>query len=135
MSLLSYAPVVALGSALHRPSGKALKRTALGLLGIAVLGGLAYVAYDYWKVGRFLHSTTNAYVRADYTIVAPKISGYVTQVLVQDNEPVTAGQVLAAIDDRDFRVQLDQAQADIDLADAALRNIDAQIAQQQSALD
>jgi membrane fusion protein (multidrug efflux system) len=126
---------MALGSALHRPSRKALKRTVLGLVAIAAVAAAGYFAYDYWKVGRFLHSTTNAYVRADYTIVAPKISGYVTQVLVQDNEPVTAGQVIAVIDDRDFRVQLDQAQADIDLANAALRNIDAQIAQQQSALD
>ena len=107
----------------------------LALLPLSALAGGAYAAHDYWKVGRFLQSTTNAYVRADYTIVAPKISGYVTKVLVQDNEPVSAGQVLARVDDRDFRVQLNQAQADIDIVDAALRNLDAQIAQHQSALD
>jgi membrane fusion protein (multidrug efflux system) len=67
--------------------------------------------------------------------VAPKVSGYIAQVLVQDNETVKAGQVLARIDDRDFAVSLDQARADVATADAAIRNLDAQIAQQQSAID
>jgi membrane fusion protein (multidrug efflux system) len=67
--------------------------------------------------------------------VAPKISGYVTQGLVGDNETVKAGQILARIDDRDFRVALDQAHADVETASAAIRNLDAQIAQQQSAVD
>ena len=53
---------------------------------VAGLAVAADVGYDYWKDGRFLQSTTNAYVRADYTIVSPKISGHITEVLVQDNE-------------------------------------------------
>ena len=92
-------------------------------------------AYDYWQIGRFLESTDNAYIQADYTTVAPKISGYITEVLVGDNEAVTAGQVLARIDDRDFQVALDQAHADVATADATLGNLDAQIAQQQSVID
>jgi membrane fusion protein (multidrug efflux system) len=67
--------------------------------------------------------------------VAPKVSGYVADVLVQDNETVSAGQVLARIDDRDFRTALDQAQADVAAAGAAVRNLDAQIVLQRSVID
>jgi membrane fusion protein (multidrug efflux system) len=54
---------------------------------------------------------------------------------VQDNQKVAAGQVLARIDDRDFKVALDQAAADVKTAEAALLNIDAQLAQQRSAIE
>ena len=87
--------------------------------------------YDYWTVGRYLESTDDAYVKADSTIIAPKVSGYIAKVLVGDNQTVKAGQVLARIDDRDFRTALDQAQADVAAAEAAISNLDAQIALQQ----
>ncbi len=117
------------------PSKAALKRTALGFALVAALGVAGDRGYDYWKVGRFQVSTDNAYVQADFTTVAPKISGYINEVLVGDNETVKAGQVLARIDDRDFEVALDQARADVETANATLRNLDAQIAQQRSAID
>ncbi|HTR87811.1 MAG TPA: HlyD family secretion protein [Reyranella sp.] len=137
MSLLSYVAVVGLtrNAKVKLPSKAALKRSALGLALVAGLGIAGDAGYDYWKVGRFQVSTDNAYVQADYTTVAPKISGYITEVAVRDNEKVAAGQVLARIDDRDFRVALDEAVADLEAADATLRNLDAQIAQQQSVID
>jgi membrane fusion protein (multidrug efflux system) len=52
-------------------------------------------------------------VKADSTIISPKVSGYIAEVLVADNQPVKAGQLLARIDDRDFRTALDQAHADV----------------------
>jgi membrane fusion protein (multidrug efflux system) len=136
-TLLSYAAVAAAirSNKPKLPSRAILKRTALGVTLVAAAVFAGERGYDYWKVGRFQVSTDNAYVQADYTTVAPRISGYVTQVLVQDNETVKAGQVLARIDDRDFRVALDQARADVETADATLRNLDAQIAQQRSAID
>ena len=137
MSILSYAAAVGLSRSglIHMPSKGALKRSAVGVALLAGLGVAADFGYDYWKVGRFLVSTDNAYVQADYTTVAPKISGYIGEVLVQDNQKVTAGQVLARIDDRDFRVALDQATADVKTAEAALSNIDAQLEQQKSVID
>ena len=136
-TLLSYAAIAAAtpSNKPHLPSKADLKRTALGAALLAVLGFAGERGYDYWKVGRFQVSTDNAYVQADYTTVAPKISGYITQVLVQDNETVKAGQVLARIDDRDFQVSLDQAGADVESAKATIRNLDAQVAQQRSAID
>jgi membrane fusion protein (multidrug efflux system) len=117
------------------PSRTAIKRTALGL---ALVSGIAVGAdygYRYWTVGRYLEATDDAYVKADYTTVAPKISGYIAEVLVGDNERVSAGQVLARIDERDFRAALDQVHADVEAAEASIRNLDAQIALQQSVID
>ena len=95
---------------LSLPSKAALKRTALGLALVAALGFAGERGYDYWKVGRFQVSTDNAYVQADYTTVAPKISGYVTEVLVGDNQSVKAGDVLIRLDARDYRANLAKAE-------------------------
>ncbi len=80
---------------------------------VAVLAGAVWYGWDYWTVGRYLVSTDDAYVKADNTTIAPKVSGYLREVLVGDNERVKAGQVLARIDERDFKVALDQARADV----------------------
>jgi len=74
-------------------------------------------------------------VKADSTTVAPKISGYLREVLVGDNERVKAGQVLARIDDRDFKVALDQAKADVAAAQAAIASKRAQLDVQQAVID
>lgn len=100
-------------------------------IGLAVLVGGAAGASHYWTVGRFQVSTDDAYVKADNTIIAPKVAGYIKELLVDDNQPVRAGDVLARIDDRDFRTALDQALASERAAEAAVANIDAEIAAQQ----
>ncbi|MGE8406435.1 MAG: HlyD family secretion protein [Pseudomonas sp.] len=55
--------------------------------------------------------TNDAYVSADYTVVAPKVAGFIKEVLVEDNQQVEAGQLLATLDDRDYQAALDAAQA------------------------
>jgi membrane fusion protein, multidrug efflux system len=107
-----------------------LRRIALVLALLAGTATGAYYGHGYWTTGRYLESTDDAYVKADSTIVAPKVSGYISEVLVGDNQPVKAGQLLARIDDRDFRAALAQADADVAAAEAAVRNLDAQIALQ-----
>src|SRR5271169_1497739 len=102
---------------------------------LAVLAGAAWYGWDYWTVGQYLVSTDDAYVQADNTTVAPKVSGYLRQVLVGDNKPVRAGQVLARIDERDYRVALDQANADVVAADAAIASKQAQLEVQQTVID
>src|ERR1700730_6929615 len=102
---------------------------------VAVLAGVAWYGWDYWTVGQYLVSTDDAYVKADNTTVAPKISGYLHEVLVGDNERVKAGQVLARIDPRDFRVALDQAKADVAAAHAAIASKQAQLGVQQAVID
>jgi membrane fusion protein (multidrug efflux system) len=87
---------------------------------------------QYWTVGRFIESTDDAYVKADSTIVAPKVSGYVGELLVDDNQSVKAGQTLVRIDDRDLRAALREATANVAAATAAVANLGAQIIAQGS---
>ncbi len=118
-----------------RPSQKAIRRAALALLLALGIATAADFGYGYLTTGRYLESTDDAYVKADSTIISPKVSGYIAQVPVGDNQPVKAGQILARIDDRDFRAALDSAHADVDAAEAAVRNLDAQIALQQPVIE
>ncbi len=118
-----------------RPSRKAIKRTALALALALGVGGAADFGYNYLTTGRYLETTDDAYVKADSTLISPKVSGYIAQVLVGDNQPVEAGQLLARIDDRDFRTALDQAHADVAAYEAAVRNLDAQLALQQPIIE
>jgi membrane fusion protein (multidrug efflux system) len=114
-----------------RPSRQAIRRGALALALAIGVAGAADFGYGYLTTGRYLESTDDAYVKADSTIVSPRVSGYLAEVLVGDNQPVKAGQLLARIDDRDFRTALNQAHADVAGSEAAVRNLDAQIALQQ----
>jgi membrane fusion protein (multidrug efflux system) len=102
---------------------------------LAVLAAGAWYGWDYWTVGQYLVSTDDAYVKADSTTIAPKVTGYLEQVLVGDNERVKAGQVLARIDPRDFKVALDQAKADVSAAKAAVASKQAQLDVQQAVIN
>jgi membrane fusion protein (multidrug efflux system) len=114
-----------------RLSGQALRRTALALAGALAVAGAADFGHYYRITGRYLETTDDAYVKADSTIIAPKVSGYIAEVLVSDNEPVKAGQFLARIDDRDFKTALNQARADVAASEAAVKNLNAQIELQE----
>src|SRR5580692_10241157 len=114
-----------------RPSRQAIKRAALALAVALGIAGTADFGYGYLTTGRYLETTDDAYVQADSTIISPKVSGYIAEVLVGDNEPVKAGQLLARIDDRDFKTALNQAKADVAASEAAVRNLDAQIELQE----
>ena len=116
-------------------SHQAIKRAALALALALGVVGVADFGHYYLTTGRYLQSTDDAYVKADSTIVSPKVSGYLSEVLVADNESVKAGQLLARIDDRDFKTALDQARADVNASEAAIRNLDAQIALQQPLIE
>jgi len=111
-----------------------LRKLLLTGAAIAALAGAAWYGWDYWTVGQYLVSTDDAYVKADSTTIAPKVTGYLQQVLVKDNERVTTGQVLARIDDRDFKVALDQAKADVAAARATITSKQAQIEVQQAVI-
>src|SRR5262249_30675491 len=111
-----------------------IRRLLMAGSALALLTAATWYGWDYWTVGRFLVSTDDAYVKADNTTIAPKVSGYLREVLVGDNEHVKAGQVLARIDERDFKVALDQAQADVAAAQATVASKQAQLEVQQSVI-
>jgi membrane fusion protein (multidrug efflux system) len=81
-----------------------------------------------------LRSIYGRRLKADSTIIAPKVGGYLSEVLVRDNQPVKAGQVLAKIDDRDNVVALAQARADVAAAQGEIENISATIDHQQAVI-
>src|SRR3954453_5674720 len=95
---------------------RTLRRLLLAGATVAGLGVGLSVGWDYWTVGRFHISTDNAYVQADNVTIAPKVPGYLAEVLIRDNQRVRAGQVLARIYDRDYRGGLDKATADVQAA-------------------
>jgi membrane fusion protein, multidrug efflux system len=125
------------GEAAPRPVAvkSRLRQLLLAGTAVALLAGAAWYGWDYWTVGRYLVSTDDAYVKADNTTIAPKVSGYLAEVQVGDNQRVKAGQVLARIDDRDYRVALDQAKADVAAAQAAVASKQAQLEVQQTVID
>lgn len=110
------------------------KRLVLMVLGLAALGAGAWYGHDWWVNGRFIVSTDDAYVRADTTILAAKISGYVTEVVARDNALVKAGDVLARIDDGDYRLAVDSAAARVETQDATIQRIATQVTAQGSAI-
>jgi len=113
------------------------KRSRALLIGasLAMLSGIGWFGWDYWTVGRFEVSTNDAYVKADSTTVAPKVSGYLDAVAVEDNQTVKAGQILAHIDDRDFRAALDQARANVAASQANVARQKAALETQQSIIE
>jgi membrane fusion protein (multidrug efflux system) len=106
--------------------------SAIGAVLLASVLGGGYLYADY--AGHF-ESTDDAFIAARQTALAPKVSGYLTEVPVTDNEHVSAGQVIARIDDRDYRVALEQAEAQVAAAEAGIENIDAQLEVQQAQIN
>lgn len=107
------------------------KLVLVALLGVAGwYGGNA--GYHWWTDGRFLVTTDDAYVAADITTLAAKASGYITEVTVAENTQVKTGDVIARIDDGDYRIALTQAENALAGNVATIARIDRQIAAAQA---
>jgi membrane fusion protein, multidrug efflux system len=126
------APASKLGG---RLSGARLKEAALGLALAAGLFTGARYGYEYWTTGRYLVTTDDAYVDVHSALISPKVSGYISEVSVNDNQPVKTGQVIARIDPRDYQTALDQARANVSAARATIDTLTQQIAQQKLTID
>jgi membrane fusion protein (multidrug efflux system) len=106
------------------------------LVAVATTAAIAAtVAAGRWaSEWRHWQTTDDAYVEGDITSMAPKISGHVVQVLVADNQPVKAGDVLVRIDDRDFLARVADARAQVAARRAMLAQLDDKVAVQQATL-
>ncbi|HEY4089936.1 MAG TPA: HlyD family secretion protein [Luteibacter sp.] len=100
---------------------------------VVLVGVLAYGAH-WWTAGRFIQDTDDAYVGGDVTVIGSKVPGYIQTVAVSDNQAVHKGDLLIRIDDRDFRAAAAKADAAVAAEEAALRNLDAVAALQQSVI-
>ncbi len=110
------------------------RKVLLALLAVAVIGFALWRVIRYVTVDQYMERTDNAYVEADISVIAPKVQGYVKEVLVRDNQPVKKGDVLAIIDDTDYRAKVAQAQAAVETRRAAIENVKASASRQQAAI-
>ncbi len=117
-------------SALKRPGVR--RALFVGVLVVIVAGGAWLLHYE--TRGKYLQDTNDAYIQADAVTISPKISGYVEDVLVGDNQDVKAGQPLVRIDPRDYNAQAEQYQAQIDVAKANADNVRAGIGEQEAGI-
>ena len=108
------------------------KRLVMAAILMAGLGGGGSYGWHWWTVGRYQISTDDAFLDADKVTVAPRVSGYVAEALVADNQPVHKGDLIARLDDREYHVALSQAEANAEKARADLAGADASLAQQQA---
>lgn len=132
------APVSSAAPAAPSPSPKLIKpslRSVLVMVAVALAGVLLVLrAWNLFPFAGTVVSTDNAYVRGPVTVLAPQVSGYVTEVLVQDYENVKAGQPLVRIDARSYEAALAQAEAQLANAHAQLANADQTQAQNRATL-
>jgi membrane fusion protein, multidrug efflux system len=107
---------------------------------LRIAGAVVALAVLAWVCVRLLsdstsESTNDAYVEADFTLVAPRIAGQISDVLVDDNQSVKRGDLLVRIDDRDYRAALMSAQAEVTAAKATVANFEAEIRRQPSLVE
>jgi membrane fusion protein (multidrug efflux system) len=110
-----------------KPPARSRKRVVIMAVLLAALVGGGYEGYGWWTNGRFMVSTDDAYVQADITILAAKASGYVASVEVENNQRVEAGQVIARLDDLDYRLAVQAAQDKVATQQSTIARIGRQI--------
>ncbi|HBD33943.1 membrane fusion protein, multidrug efflux system [Cupriavidus metallidurans] len=116
-----------------RPHGTTRARTVKRIILVSAVLLAAVMAASYPALsGHDVQSTDDAYVRADVTPVAARVEGYLADVPVHDNQRVHAGDVLALVQDVDYRERVVEAQASAERADAALAEAISQNRYQQS---
>ena len=96
-----------------KPAAPAHRSPAGLIAGLLLSASVIAAGYVYWDHSRHFESTDDAFIAARSFAIAPKVAGYVTAVPVTDNQHVAAGDVIARIDDRDYRAALDQANAQL----------------------
>jgi membrane fusion protein (multidrug efflux system) len=126
---LRRAAAVLPGRSLVRLTRKQLILVVLGL--VIATGAVSYGRY-WWTTGRFIESTDDAYVGGNVTPLAPHVPGFVSRILVSDNQYVKAGELLVTLDDRDYQAQLAHAEAVVQRQQATIANLHAQYELQQS---
>jgi membrane fusion protein, multidrug efflux system len=116
----------------HRNEGDEARQSWFRRHPIAVAFGLLCfvlaipAGYLYWDYTRHFETTDDAYIAARQFAIAPEVWGYITAVPVTDNQHVASGGVIARIDDRNYRIALTQAEAQVASAQANIETIDAQ---------
>jgi membrane fusion protein, multidrug efflux system len=123
------------GSGVTSKPRVSVKRLAGIAVLLAVMAAAGYYANYWWTTGRFLVWTDDAYVGAYTTTLAAKISGYVASVAVEDNVAVKTGDIVATIDEGDYRLAVETARDKVATQQATIERIAKQIVAQVAAVD
>lgn len=111
----------------QRPHGLLRRNPYAAMGGLLLLMSAVMAGGLYLEARMHFETTDDAFIAARQFSIAPKVPGYLTAVPVTDNQHVATGDVIARIDQRDYRVALAQAEAEVVAARAGIENIDAQI--------
>ena len=103
------------------------------LLAAVALGG--WYGYRWWTIGRFVVWTDDAYVGAKTATLAAKVPGYIASLNIEDNAPVHAGDIIATIDDGDYKLAVEAARGKIKTQRATVDRLGRQIAALQAAVE
>ncbi|WP_202035034.1 HlyD family secretion protein [Paraburkholderia tropica] len=114
---------------MHKETPPKKSRVPL-VIGIAIVALFAGVAG--WKIYAPSANvwTDDARITAHYTTIAPRVAGQIASVSVQDNQSVHAGELLATLDDRDYRTAVERAQSQLDRDRAQVDDASASVARQ-----
>jgi len=102
---------------------------------LAALGIGGYYGNYWWTEGRFMVSTDDAYVKADLSIISAKVSGNITAVPIKENITVQDGDILAQIDDRDYKNAVEAARNKLGTQDATIQRLRQQAVAQQALIE
>lgn len=103
----------------NQPKPKKRSKAFLIILIALVVGG-AWFGLSKWNHAQHHMETDDAQVEANISPIIPRISGYVKEVRVSDNQMVKKGDTLLILDDRDLRIKLEQAEAAMATAQSSL---------------
>lgn len=112
------------------------KRSTLAMMAVVFLVGSTVIAWA-WNLGPFvsdIQTTNNSYIRGQVTVLSSQVSGYIAKVEVNDYQHVKEGDVLFRIDDRTYRQQLHQAEAQLSAAVAQRENAEQTVAQNRASI-
>jgi membrane fusion protein, multidrug efflux system len=127
--------VAAAAAGKGQPRRRSRRKLALGGLVALTVAAAGWFGYDWLTVGRFTISTDDAYVQAYNTTLAAKVAGYVAGVPVTDNTYVHTGDVIATIDDGDYRLAVDSARGKVATQAATIARMAHQITAQEAAVE
>jgi membrane fusion protein (multidrug efflux system) len=128
-------PPIAAAAASKQKPARSRRKTVFGAIAVMAAIGAGWFGYHWWTVGRFTVSTDDAYVQAYNTTLAAKVSGYLASVPVTDNTAVHTGDVIATIDDGDYKLAVDSARGKVATQAATIARIGHQITAQEAAVE
>lgn len=109
-----------------------LKKKILYIIAIISALALLWVGFEWLTNWRFIEKTDDAYIAGDIASISPRVSSYILEIPVHENQAVKKGDVLMCLEDGDFKIAVKQAISKLETQKSTLARINAQIAAAQT---